>query len=54
MIGTTDYVIMVGELIEKWCPDLEWDEIMDIATSDNQLSRRAERLIQKAIKDGTV
>lgn len=54
MIGTTDYVIMIGELIQKWLPDLDWDEVMEIVTSDNQLSRRATRMIQKAIKEGKV
>ena len=54
MIGTTDYVIMVGELIQKWLPDLDWDEVMMIVTSDNQMSRRAEKQIQKAIKEGLV
>ena len=54
MTSMKDYVITIGELIEKWCPDLEWDEIMDIATSDNALSRRAKRMVDKWVKEGLV
>ena len=41
----TDYIIEIGELIWKWFPDLDWDDIMEIVTSDNSISRRAKHII---------
>lgn len=54
MIGTTDYVIMIGELIEKWCPNLEWDEIMEMAMTGDPIARKAEKEVQEAIKEGRI
>ena len=43
----TDFIIEMGELVEKWFPELEWDDIMNIVTSDNPVSRRAEEIIRR-------
>ena len=42
----TDYIIEIGELVWKWFPSLDWDDIMDIVTSDNSISRKAENIIR--------
>ena len=41
----TDYIIEIGELVWKWFPHLEWDDIMEIVTSDNKISKRAKHII---------
>lgn len=43
----TDYIIEIGEVIEKWFPHLEWDDIMEIVTSDNEISRKAQAVVKK-------
>lgn len=54
MLGTKDYVITIGDLIAKWCPDLEWDDIMDMLFEEHPLAIKAKKQVDKAIKEGTI
>ena len=46
-----DYVIEVAEVIEKWLPFLEWEDIMEVATSDNFYSRKAMKVVRNRMKE---
>lgn len=48
--GMKDYVIAIGEVIEKWYPHLDWETIMEVATSDNEVSRKAEAEVKKMMR----
>ena len=45
-----DFVIAVAEIIEGWFPNLEWEDIMDIVTTENEYSRRAQEIVRSQMK----
>ena len=52
MLGTTDYVISIGELIQEWRPNLEWDEIMDMVLAEDPIAVTAKKQIDMLIRAG--